>query len=688
LRFLRKHFQSLTVAAIAMMLLAACSEEPAQKPVIEPFGIDLSRMDKAIKPGEDFYRYVSGTWDATHEFPADSIYEGTRSDLSRQRIARIAQLINDARENPGQSILSANLGRFYNSYMNVTAINELGLTVLKPQVQQIDNLSSHAELFQMFAGSSLTGLPTPIKTSVFYDFHHPGWLRYTIEPGGIALSRKTYLDGTDKSQATLDQYGIYIANVLTLFGDNNPQETSGKIISLEKKLAEVQWPAADARNFLKTANSLTIEELQDLTLDYNWTGHLEKAGVLGVDKVIVKQPDAMQPLVSLIEEVPLDIWKQWAKVHLFTQNADYLSEQYADVKFDFFSRYLSGLDAKAKRETTATKLAERYFGMALGQLYVERWFPEENKIIATEMFENIKMVMLERIIHSSWMSDYTKSEAVKKIETLNLKVGYPNSWDTTVDYAFSEDRFYENLQKMREVYWTKRSQMLFSKLPRDRWMTSPQTSGAAANPGLNEITMPAGTLEPPFFDPAADPAVNYGAIGAIFGHELSHMFDQIGRQMDATGKLRDWWDAEDAKEFQAMADQVINLYSEFDTPYGGKLNGKATANENIADISGISLAYEAYKRTESGQSDLVLDGYTSDQRFFMSWAQMRTEKMREALYIRQSTYGPHAPGIYRVNGVVRHHPAWYQAFEISRGDTLYLPPEQRVNFWNTTGQEK
>ncbi len=685
---MNKHQASfMTATSLAVMLAACGSDNIEPEPRFEPFGIDLSKMDSSVDPGDDFFRYVGGNWYKTHQFPADSSYEGTRSDLTRLRVSRIAELIGDATANPDQSILFSNVGRFYNSYMNSAAINEIGLSALTKQLAEINTITSHEELMALFASAPWSGQPSPIKASVFYDFHHPGWLRYTLEPGGIALSRKTYLDGTEKSSETLENYRSYLIDVLELSGTPSAATSANEILNLEQQLAGVQWPRVDTRNFLKTANSLSLEELQLLTPDFDWKPYLDVAGVSGITKVLVKQPDMMQPLLTLIGNTPVEVWKKWAKVHLITQNAQYLSDEIADLKFDFFSRKLSGLTDKGQRSVSATKLTERYFGMALGQLYVERWFPERNKQMADEMFGNIKTVMRERIVNSSWMSDYTKSEAIKKIDTLNLKVGYPGSWDTVEAFDFSEDQFFENLALVRKTAWMKRAAMLHSRLPNDRWMTTPQTSGGATNPSLNEITMPAGALEPPFFDPAADPAVNYGAIGAIFGHELSHLFDQIGRQMDATGKLRDWWDKGDAAEFQVMADKIIEQYNQFDTPYGSKLNGRATANENIADISGISLAYEAWKRTASGKKNETLNGYSGDQRFFMSWAQMRTEKMREALFVRQATYGPHAPGIYRVNGVVRHHPAWYQAFGVTESNALYFPPAQRVNFWNTRGNE-
>ncbi len=674
----------LTSILAAGLAFSSClhAADLAERPARGDFGIDISAMDPAARPGDDFFRYVNGHWYDNRAFAADETYVGARSSLIAQRKARVLDIIEAASRSAESSPVSRIVGPFYASFMDQAAIDAAGLRPLAPELRLIDGIRDHAGLFRLFAQAPGLGTASPIEGSVFYDFHAPGWMRYTITPGGLGLpSRELYLDESPAARDMRQAYRDYVASLLRTMEEEAPEAKAAAIVALERALAEVQWPGAEARDFLRTANSLSLAQLQALTPDFDWPAFLQAGGVTGVDTVIVRQPSAMAPLIALIRSTPIETWRAWLRFHLVSDNADYLSAPIAAQHFAFHGRRLSGQEEPAPRWQQGVDLVEGHFGQAVGQLYVERWFPEQRRQMVRDMFDHIRAEMRDRIVHSQWMGDATRAEALRKLDTLVVKIGYPDRWPSYDGLTFDPRDFYGNLRQARASAWRRSTAMIRQPLERDRWMTTPQSSGAAANPNLNEITVPAGALEPPYFDPAADPAVNYGAIGGVLGHELSHMFDQVGRQMDATGALRDWWTPEDAARFRSVAARVEARYGEYEALPGLRVNGAITINENIADISGLTLAYAAYHRSLRGSAPPVIGGFSADQRLFMGWAQMRAGKMRDAALRQQVAIGPHSPDYFRVNGVVRNIDAWYRAFAIGPEDRLYLPPERRAHFW-------
>lgn len=649
------------------------------KPKFGRFGIDEAKMDQSVAPGDSFFLYANGSWYNHVQFAPDETYVGARMSLISKRRERIRQLVETAASGENTDPTSEAIGVFYRSFLDEEAINRNGIDAVKKDLATLRSITSYQALFDQFARAPATGFPSPIEASTFYDFHHPGWIRYRLAPGGLGLRRETYLEDTDQNRELRTAYADYISDLLGMANETDVQSKTRSIVELETRLARSRWTSAEAANFMRTANSLPIEELQALAPDFDWHRFLELAGTGQIDTVLVTEPSSMKLLIETIRATPLETWRAWAIAHYLSDNAPYLSRRLSERRFEFYGKRVTGLEAQSPRWERGVELVENFFGMGVGRLYVQEYFSDADRSQVAMMFANIRAEMRRRIEKAEWMSDTTRSEALRKIDTLKVKIGYPDQWPDYSDLHFLAGDFFGNLKLARAFAWHERMALIQKPIPTERWQTTPQMSGAAANPVSNEITVPAGALEPPFFDPKADPAVNYGAIGGVLGHELSHMFDLLGRQFDAEGNLRDWWTPEDSERYLAIADRIATQYDDFEALPGLYLDGKISQNENIADISGLTLALAAYHRAYPNAKSI--HGFTPDQRLFLGWAQMRAGKMRETSLREQVARGPHAPDEFRVDGVVRNIDAWYSAFAIDTDAKLYLAPQKRAHFW-------
>jgi len=669
------------VATVATPAVAV-PESPGPARRTSDSGLRLDRIDRTVSPGADFYRFANGRWHDGYTFRADETYAGARPDLIALRKARIRSIIDSAAAGELNSPVGAVVGALYASYLDTARVDAAGLVPAASDLDRIRRLRTRQDLLDLFADAPANGLPSAIAASVFYDFSAPGRLRYRVAPGGLGLQeRELYLDGGKTAVDARAAYRAYAADMLRLLGERDAYAKADRVLALETRLATLAWPTARARDPLKTNNPMPRSTLDSLAPGIDWTRFMARAGVVDADIVIVEQPDAMAPLAAEIAATPIADWRLWAMIQYFNINAPYLAARFADRHFAMFDRVLGGQREPAPRWQRGTELVERFFSDALGQLYVERHFAPGTREAVEGMVASIRSVMRDRIVAANWMSQTTRAEALRKIDTINVKIGHPAVWPDFAGADFRRDDLFGNLRKARQRAWRDRAALVAGPLPRDRWMTSAQTSGAAANPNLNEITIPAGALEPPYFTKDADPAVNYGAIGAVIGHELSHLFDQLGRQMDATGKLRDWWAPEDARRYEAVAGRIVAQYDGLRLGPDMTVNGRITQNENIADVAGLQIAFEAWRRSLGGSPAPVIDGFSGEQRFFLAWAQMRAGKMTEATLRRQLATGPHAPDEVRGTQPLRNVDAWYEAFGIGPKDPLYLPPESRARFW-------
>lgn len=669
---------------LAALCAASLLSGPAgAAPARGAWGLDLSHMDTSQRPGDDFFRYVNGRWYDTYQFKPDETYAGARPGLSASHRVRIRELIEaSARTTPAPGGAAAAVGSLYAAYLDTDRIEQLGLEPMQADLSAIRAISTREQLTEAFGRAGVEGWASPFETSIFYDLKAPGWMRLTLAPGGLGMgSREAYLDDSDGGRKVRVAYLAYVGTVLKLAGETDPAGKAGAILELETRLAKPQWPSSQAYDLLKTANDRTPAELKAGAPGFDWDRFLTAAGANGLDVLIVRQPPAMAPLVAVINDTPIETWKAWLVFHLISDHAEFLPAAVREASFAFYGKVQSGQEAAEPRWEAGVNLVQEYLGQAVGRLYVERYFSPAAKAQATEIFDNIKRAMRARLERASWMSPPTRAEALKKIDTLVVKIGYPDPWPDFSGARMDRADLWGDIKRLRARAWAERLAAIRAPLDRSKWQMSAQSSGAAANPNLNEITVPAGALEPPYFDPEADPAINYGGIGGVLGHELSHMFDNLGRQMDATGALRDWWAPEDAKRYEAVADKVVAQYGDYDAVPGHKIDGKRTLGENIADISGLTLAVDAYHLSLKGRPAPRLGGYAGDQRIFLGWAQMRMGKMRPEYLVQVMRSDPHAPDYFRVNGVVRNIDAWYAAFGVKPGDKLYLPPEQRARFW-------
>jgi putative endopeptidase len=662
-------------AALAGVALSATPPSWAQTPM----GLDISAMDLTVRPGADFFRYANGAWFDRYVLRDDEVYAGSRTRLSDLRRERIRNLIEDAaRSLPDLDTIAGQIGALFVSWTDPRAAK--GLQAVALERARIDAIESHADLVEIFGGSPASGLASPFEASLFFDFHEPYRMRYALAPGGLGLTtREYYLD--EVHSGTREAYVAYVGDILRRAGVDDPASAAASVLALETDMARQFWPTVDAYDFVKTANNRSPEDLISLAPGFDWRAFLTAAGGGDLDVLIIKQPSAMAPLVGVVQATPLAVWKSWLTFHLVSDNADYLGEPFETARFAFYGARLQGQTSPRPRWSRGVDLVESFLGMQVGQLYVERYSLAEAKARTTVMFANIRAVMRDQIQAAAWMSESTRAEALRKIDTLNVKIAYPDHWPERPGYSFKPDDLYENVRDGRAIRWRRRMDSARRPVGRDEWGTTPQNTSAAANPSFNEITVPAGVLAPPFFNLAADDAVNYGAIGGVIGHELNHMFDQIGRRLDADGRLRDWWAEADGAKYEAVAARVERQYSEFEPLPGRFINGRQTLNENIADISGLGVAFLAWRRSLGGQSAPAMAGFSGEQRVFLGWAQMRAAKEREAFLAGQLATGVHSPDRYRIDGVVRNIDAWYEAFDVQPSDALYLAPDERAKFW-------
>ena len=479
------------------------------------------------------------------------------------------------------------------------------------------------------------------------------------------------------------EYVDHIARVLDFANLEDTIEKANKILALETQIAEHTWPRDQRRNRDLTYNPMTYAEFLAEYPGFNWNAYFAAAGIQNLEDLNVSYPSAMYPIIDLVSNLPVDDWKSYMSYRFIVDNASVLSEEVDEEAFHFYSRILNGVPEQRQRwERGVLRVgALNSLGEAVGQLYVERHFPESAKQQMTQLVENLRASLAQSIEDNDWMNSATKEEANKKLEFFRPKIAYPDEWKDLSSIDITRDNLFQNAQNVREYNYQDEISRLGNPTNREEWGMTPQTVNAYYNSSFNEIVFPAGILQPPFFDPAADPAVNYGGIGAVIGHEMGHGFDDQGSKSDFAGIQRNWWTEEDRTNFEVLTAALAMQYEKFEPVPGYFIDGNFTLGENIGDVGGLSLAYRAYKMSLNGEEAPVIDGYTGDQRFFLAWAQVWQRKYREDALIQRLTSDPHSPSEFRVNGVVRNFDEWYEAFEVTPEDDLYLPPEERIRIW-------
>lgn len=652
------------------------------------WGFDLSAMKPGVDPGDDFFRYANGQWLEEFAIPDDESRWGSFDELrerSRERVRSIVEEMADAE--PEKGSIEQKIGDFYGSYMDEETVNDKGLDPLRPVLEEIASVSSAGELLRLMGQAQRRNLAGPISGYVGIDRKNPDRYMLNISHSGLGLpDRSYYLEDSERFDKIREAYRAHIAEVLAMAGMDNGEAMAENIHALEKAIAEKHWPREELRNRDKTYNLYTIENLDEEFPALDWSGYLEAAGVpvSEIDELNVTTPDAINPLAAMLEEQPLETWKAYLTFHAISNHADVLSQDFYDEHFSFFGQTLSGQPEQKPRWKRAIEEiggARGGLGEAIGRVYVQRHFPPEAKQQMEALVENLRAAFRKRLERIEWMGAETKEEAFAKLETFNPKIGYPDEWRDFSDLEIVEGHLMANVRNVREFFYEDQISRLTEPADKDEWFMSPQTVNAYYNPSWNEIVFPAGILQPPFFDPDADPAVNYGGIGGVIGHEMGHGFDDQGSKSDAQGVQRNWWTDADRERFEERTRALVEQYDQYAPIEGQTVNGQLTLGENIGDLGGLSIALEAYRISLDGEEAPVLDGYTGTQRLFLGWAQVWQGKYREQALLRRLKSDPHSPPEFRVNGVVRNMDAWYEAFDVSEDDELHLPPEERVSIW-------
>ncbi len=674
---------ALAVSAVALAnpALAQPAAAAASKPQLGAWGVDVQGMDLSVKPGDDFYKFVNGQWDAKTEIPADRSSWGgfaVLRDLSDQRTRAIIE--DSAKQNAPAGTVAQKVGDFYASFMDEAAIEARGMDPVKPMLAKIDGLTSRDDLARALAENVKLGLGSPVEIGVELDLKDNSKYGVYLGQDGLGMpNRDYYLVDNDRFKATRVKYKTYIAETLKLAGFANAEARAEAIYALEEKIAKGHWTSAESRQIDKLYNPVATAALDKEYAGLGWSTYLQTVGLAGQPQVIVTQPSAIKAALTLVANEPMDVWKDYLRFHTVKAASPMLSKAFVDLNFGW-AQTLSGTPKLKDRWKRGVDLVNGTMGEAVGEIYVARYFPPEAKAKADELVRNLIKAMDARLANLAWMAPETKVKARAKLAAFTPKIGYPSKWRDYSALKVERGDLWGNVMRATEFEYQRQLGKIGKPVDRSEWFMTPQTVNAYANPLMNEIVFPAAILQPPFFDPKADDAVNYGAIGAVIGHEISHHFDDQGRKFDMNGNLSDWWTKEDVARFDALAKRVVDQYGSYEPLPGKKVNGELTLGENIADLAGVTIAYDAYKMSLKGKKATKLGGYTPDQRFFLGFGQVWRNKYREPVLLQQLTTDPHTPGHFRPY-VVRNIDAWYSSFGVKPGEKFYLKPEDRAHIW-------
>ncbi|MEX0964638.1 MAG: M13 family metallopeptidase [Pseudohongiellaceae bacterium] len=659
--------------------------ESSTAPELGSFGIDLSHQDPTIRPGDDFFRYTNGRWLDSYELPADRSNYGSFSVLGDRSDERVRTIITDlASIEPAQDSMEQKISDYYLSYMNTDALNELGISPLLSGLSSLAEIDTREELIAAFGRARIDTTASPISFGIGADRSDPDRHQLGVSVGGIGLpDRDYYLEDTEQYLNVREEYVAHIERMLDFADIADSAAKAANVLQIETQIAEHIWPRADRRNRDLTYNPMSYDDFRATYTGFDWDSYFAAAGVENLEDLNVSYPSAMAPIIELIAEIPVAHWNSYMTYHFISNNASVLSEQIDRENFHFYSTVLNGVPEQRERwERGVGRVgALNSLGEAVGQVYVERHFSESAKQQMEDLVENLRAALAQSIEQIDWMGAQTKEEAMLKLNAFRPKIAYPDEWTDLSSIEIVRDDLFANAQSVRQFNYEDSLSRLGEPTNREEWGMTPQTVNAYYNSSFNEIVFPAGILQPPFFDPAADPAVNYGGIGAVIGHEMGHGFDDQGSKSDSEGVQRNWWTDEDRANFEVLTTALAAQYDQFEPVPGYFIDGNFTLGENIGDVGGLSLAYRAYQMALNGEEAPVIDGLTGDQRFFLSWAQVWQRKYREDALIQRLTADPHSPSEFRVNGVVRNFDEWYEAFDVQAEDALYLAPEERVRIW-------
>lgn len=651
-------------------------------PVIEPWGYPMDAFDRTVRPGDDFFQFANGGWLAATEIPSDRSGTGFAVVMSERNEARIAEIIADlssADVEPGSN--NQKIRDLYNDFMDVEAIDARGITPILADAEKIRAAENHDEIIALMADPAL-GLSGPIALYVTIDPKQPDAYVMGATHSGLGMpDRSYYLRDSERLADAREAYKTHLVRMLGLLDEDHPEPRAEAVFDLETAIAELHWTRAERRNADRTYNRMTVDELSTFAPGVSWTTALSGLGLPSEGDIVVREKDAFPALAALFSETPVAVWQDYLLVRLVSNNAEFLSDDVYMANFEFYGRALNGQEDPRPRDKRGISLVNGRLDQAVGQEYIARYFPEESKVQMTEMFENIRTALSIRIDGLSWMTDTTKARAQEKLAAMTAKIAYPEIWTDYSELDIVPGDLMSNIRRHRRWSSERQAARLGTEVDKREWFTAPQTVNAFYSPNRNEAFIPAGYIQSPLFDPNADPAINYGAIGSIVGHEIGHGFDDQGSKFDANGVLQSWWTEEDRAAFDALGDQLAAQFSEYEPLPGLNVNGRQTLGENIGDLAGIIVTYHAYKLSLDGEPSPVLDGFTGEQRVFLGRAQARRYKRTEESMRQRLLSAPHSPMKLRVNGMIRNIDEWYEAFDVQEGDEMYIAPEDRVRIW-------
>ena len=646
--------------------------------------IDPANMNLEVKPGDNFYQYANGNWIKNNPVPASKTRWGSFDELREESSKRLQGLLEFAAINTNKDRKTQIIGDFYTSGIDSLAIEAKGFTPIIGDLARINSIANNEQLQYEIATLRTKGLGSPLF-GAFVGVDRKNVTQYivSIGQGGTTLpDRDYYLKNDARSLKIREAYQQYITKMFMLIGENNSTavEAAKTILEIETVLAKAQYSRVEMRDPYKTYNKLSIQQLNQLTSLINWNISLKEMQLLSVDSVIVSNPSFLKEVNQLLTNKNIDSWKAYLKWNIIKSAAPYLSSAFVNTEFEFNS-IISGQKAQTPRWQRMSSLIDRTLSDFIGELYVEKYFKPEAKQRMLELVKNLQTAFAERISKLDWMSAETKAKALEKLAAITNKIAYPDKWKTYDGLTIDKNNFFDNIQKISIWQYNFMLSRLGTKVDKTQWGMTPPTVNASYSPSNNDITFPAGILQFPFFDFGADDAVNYGGIGAVIGHEITHGFDDQGRQYAADGNLKDWWTKEDGDKFKTKANEVVEQYNALTVLDTIHVNGRLTLGENLADLGGLNMAFEAFKKTKEFKKGKKIDGFTPTQRFFLSWAQVWRNNVLPETSAQLILTDPHSPGLHRGNGPIVNMDVWYKAFNVQPGDKLYKKPEDRTYIW-------
>lgn len=677
-----KKFRIILFLTVLVLSVSWFSCSKQVEPPLNPANMDLS-----VKPGDDFFQYANGTWIRNNPIPDEYSRYGAFEQLTEQNYKDLVKLLTDAAEDETaeEGSIKQKIGDFYKTGMDTVQIEELGITPLNADLERINNILTIVDVQREVAIMQTYGIFPLFRIFAYPDEKNSKMMIVQLSQGGLGLpDRDYYLDKDKRSTELREEYVKHIAMMLKLAGDpaDEALKAADKIMALETRLAKASMTRLERRDPHATYNKMSLKKLSRLSRYYGWGTYFSLIGLPEPGDINVRQPDFFKEISRMMKDVTIGDWKLYLKWNLINRSADYLSSDFVNQDFHFYGNVLSGRKSIQPRWKRVLRSENRALGEAVGQLYVEKYFPPAAKERMLDLVANLKSALGERIKKLDWMGEATKEQALKKLKVMNVKIGYPDKWIDYTNCQIKDDSYIQNMRRANQFDFHRNMDKTGKPVDPDEWQMNPQTVNAYYSPTRNEIVFPAAILQPPFFNMAADDAVNYGAIGMVIGHEMTHGFDDQGRNYDADGNLRDWWTKDDEEKFKARSQVLVDQYDNFTVLDSLHVNGKLTLGENIADLGGLNVAYDALQKSMEGKPrPALIDGFTPEQRFFLSLAQVWRQNIRDKELMRRLREDVHSPGQFRVNGPMANMAQFYAAFNIGDDNNMYIPEDKRAKIW-------